>query len=562
MRNLKKYLSAVLATAVILTQVIVAAPAVSAASGPDLIVTGITWSPTTPAAGNAVTFSCTVKNQGDTATPAGVIVGAQFQVDGTEVSWSDTDTNSLGAGNSVVLTANYGPGGLATWNATSGSHTILAWVDDVNRITESNENNNQYSTGLTVGGSGGLPDLIVTGITQSPASPVAGNEVTFSCTVKNQGTAATPAGTILGAEFQVDGTEVSWSDTDTNALAAGDSIVLTANNGPLSKATWTATSGSHTILAWVDDVNRITESNENNNQYSQGLTVGTSGGSPDLIVTGITSNPVSPLTGNEVTFSATVYNQGTAATPASTVIGCQFQVDGAEVSWSDNDSTSLAAGNSVVLTADAGPSGATWTATSGTHTILAWVNYAGTITESNTSNNQYTTSLTVGTTNLPDLIITGITSSPASPNSGDNVTFTATVKNQGAASGAPGTVSFSVDGTQIATSSNNTTALGVNSTTQMSATTTWSAIAGSHTIGANVDINNITTESNETNNSYSTSLTVNGSGGGSPDLIVTSISSNPASPLTGNAVTFSAMVKNQGTGATPAGIVIGCSVPG
>src|SRR4030095_3748145 len=73
-----------------------------------------------------------------------------FSVDGTPVNWSDTSTASLAAGASRTVTANGGPGGSSTWTATAGSHTILANVDDINRIAESNEGNNTLSTPLTV----------------------------------------------------------------------------------------------------------------------------------------------------------------------------------------------------------------------------------------------------------------------------------------------------------------------------------------------------------------------------------------------------------------------------
>src|SRR5439155_470161 len=105
-------------------------------------------------------------------------------------------------------------------------------------------------------------------------SPTAGQAVTFSATVKNQGTAPTPAGTIVGALFSVDGTPASWSDTHTQALAAGATITLTANGGPSNLATWTATSGSHQVLAFVDDIDRIHESNEDNNKLTLSFTVG------------------------------------------------------------------------------------------------------------------------------------------------------------------------------------------------------------------------------------------------------------------------------------------------
>jgi len=121
-------------------------------TGIDLIVTSVTWSPASPASGNHVVFSATVKNQGNTATPAGTIVGVQWAVDGvtSPITWSDTDTTSLGAGASVTLTANNGTGGSNFWTAGSGSHTVQAWVDDVNRIGESNENNNKTTATVSV----------------------------------------------------------------------------------------------------------------------------------------------------------------------------------------------------------------------------------------------------------------------------------------------------------------------------------------------------------------------------------------------------------------------------
>jgi len=241
----------------------------NAGSGPpDLVVTGVSWSPANVAAGQPATFSATVKNQGTGATPAGVIIGVGFSIDGTEVTWSDTDTQSLLPGASVTLTANSGPAGNSAWTAVSGPHSLLAWVDDVNRIAESNESNNKLSTPLTVG-----IDLTVTSISWIPGSPTRGNAVKFSAVVKNIGTVATPAGAIIGAQFDVDGTEVSWADTDTQSLAAGASVTLTANSGPGGSSTWSATSGTHTVLAWVDDVNRINDVNRSNNKLSVPLSV-------------------------------------------------------------------------------------------------------------------------------------------------------------------------------------------------------------------------------------------------------------------------------------------------
>ena len=63
------------------------------------------------------------------------------------------------------------------------------------------------------------PDVVVTSISASPANPAAGQAVTFSVTVKNQGLGSTPAGVVIGVSFWIDGSAVSWADQDATALA-------------------------------------------------------------------------------------------------------------------------------------------------------------------------------------------------------------------------------------------------------------------------------------------------------------------------------------------------------
>jgi hypothetical protein len=121
-------------------------------------------------------------------------------------------------------------------------------------------------------------DLVVTGIATSPAIPSPGDEVTLQATVTNEGTGATPAGVITGVLFRIDEGADSykgvWSDNYADAIAPGETVTLIANGGS-SGYIWTATEGTHEVRATVDDVNRITESNENNNEFSTTFTVTT-----------------------------------------------------------------------------------------------------------------------------------------------------------------------------------------------------------------------------------------------------------------------------------------------
>ncbi|MFZ3326415.1 MAG: CARDB domain-containing protein [Methylocella sp.] len=231
------------------------APAAAQPNLPDLIITNISMSPANPTSGQAVTFTATIKNQGIAATPSGVSIGVNFFVDGNPVSTSDNNIISLAPGASVALTANLGPGGASgrpsTWLASAGSHTVLAFVDPLNRITESNKSNNSLSITITV--------------TLTPPAFVIGDRV---ITTANLNVYATPStsGTILGVQSlgsfgNVIGGPISannfvwwninydigadgWSVQDYQAKVSSiPTVILTAN--PTS-----ITSGGSSTLMW------------------------------------------------------------------------------------------------------------------------------------------------------------------------------------------------------------------------------------------------------------------------------------------------------------------------
>lgn len=109
-------------------------------------------------------------------------------------------------------------------------------------------------------GGGGLPDVILTSFAYA-------NGI-FTCTVKNQGSGATPSGVSIGVGYSVDGTWRSYGMVS-GPLAAGASVAIGTNG-----SAYTIPNGTHTITAYVDDVNRFAESNENNNVYSVSVSVG------------------------------------------------------------------------------------------------------------------------------------------------------------------------------------------------------------------------------------------------------------------------------------------------
>jgi len=365
---------------------------------PDLVVRSVSPVPAAPKVGDPVSFRVTIKNQGTAPTGNGVVHGVGVQVDGVQQLWSDTFAGSLAPGASVTLVTNSGKAGVPTWPATTGTHTIRAFVDDVNRIDETNETNNTRTANLAVAAAAARPDLIVTNVTATPTNPTPGVPVKFSATIKNQGGAATPTRT-HGVAFSIDGVTNTWSRTPARSLAAGASITLTANGGPTGTSTWTSTTGPHTLTAVVDDQKLITESNETNNQRQVQVNVGTIPTLPDLVLTNVSWTPTSPVRGAPVRFTATVKNVGTRSTRAGTVIGVSFRPNGSTTgaTYSDTRTTPLLPGETALLVANGGGTNGQWTPpTSGTTPMVAILDDTRRIAESNEYNNVLTSGVAVG----------------------------------------------------------------------------------------------------------------------------------------------------------------------
>jgi len=119
---------------------------------PDLVVRDILWSPENPVEGDIVSFSAVIENIGTGSTPAGIITGVGFSIGKPTYCWSDNYILPLAPGESVTLTANGGHGGIPAWHATTGTHKITAFVDDVCRIKEITRENNKLIKTLTVAG--------------------------------------------------------------------------------------------------------------------------------------------------------------------------------------------------------------------------------------------------------------------------------------------------------------------------------------------------------------------------------------------------------------------------
>src|SRR5438874_2611266 len=101
--------------------------------------------------------------------------------------------------------------------------------------------------GLAPKGRRSLPDVVVSAVSYDPASGG------YRCTVTNLGRVSTPAGVDIGVAYLVDGGYRTWGSAH-DPLAPGASVAIGSDGGSSTIAP-----GTHTVTAWVDDVDRFRE---------------------------------------------------------------------------------------------------------------------------------------------------------------------------------------------------------------------------------------------------------------------------------------------------------------
>ena len=257
----------------------------------DLIVTGISFNPPAPIAGQNVHVTVDYANIGFVSTGAN-----------STVSWKPgTLLMPLSAQIGPVAVAGSGSIGFDYTYAFGGSFNTTATVDSNGIITELDEGNNNGYAAVTVAGAN--VDLTITSVTISPATPTQGVNATATVHIVNNGNDA--AGPFV-VSWNPDGNgilvpSVATLTQQVNSLGAGaGQDVIFTFAGPQAGA-------FHTI-AEVDAFNVIHETNETNNEFIKDLTV--NNGSIDLTITAFSLSPNPQDRFGKVTATITVKNQG------------------------------------------------------------------------------------------------------------------------------------------------------------------------------------------------------------------------------------------------------------
>ena len=475
----------------------------------DLKVQDIRWSPTNPSIGDTVTFTATIKNQGSGSSAGN---RADFYLDGSTTRLTYKNFGGLSSGGTTDVSF--------SWTALAGDHTFRAVVDQGNTIPESDETNNEHTITFS---STELSDLKVQDIRWSPTNPSIGDTVTFTATIKNQGSGSSAGNR---AYFYLDGSTTHITYKKFGGLSSNATTDVTF--------TWTALADDHVFRAVVDKGNTIPESDETNNEHT--ITFSATELS-DLVIQNLTWTPKNSLIGDVVTFTTTIKNQGNGSSTNGNV---HFYFDDSTTQYTYKPINGITAGSLTSVSF-------TWNAQPGIHTLTTIVDKNNNIDEGNELNNYK--NMTFSIVSLPDLIIQNITWSPSSCTIGDTVTFTATIENQGTRKSDNSIIDFYIDGSNTVYTHHPLPEISAGYNEKV--IFTWIAQKGSHTIKAAVDKDNAVTEIDETNNDKTITFSV----ASLSDLIVQDITLTPKEPSIGDKVTFSAAIKNQGQGRSGKGNV-------
>ncbi|MEU8602216.1 discoidin domain-containing protein [Streptomyces parvulus] len=248
------------------------------------------------------------------------------------------------------------------FDPASGGNSVTVPVDgrvaDVQLRFTSNTGSTagQIAEFQVVGTPAPNPDLEVTKLTTSPASPVESDEITVSATVRNGGAAASPAGKVA---LRLGGTKVATASV--GALQAGAQSTVSASIGARD-------AGSYELSAVADEPGEIIEQNETNNTYTrpEPLVVKPVQSS-DLVAATVTTSPSSPAAGDDVTFKVALRNQGTQDTAGGghAVTLTLADSDGTTVKTLTGTHTGVIAAGSTSPAVSLGP----WKAANGSYTV-------------------------------------------------------------------------------------------------------------------------------------------------------------------------------------------------
>jgi subtilase family serine protease len=476
--------------------------------------------------GIATAFVVEVANQGN-ASAGGANVS--FEVAGALLG--NATLPPLGPGNRTEVAS-------PTWLPAAGNHTLRVVVDVHGAVAEADEDNNVLELALEVAlPPPPRPDLVV--LDAGPAAPPElGQPIAFQARILNAGLG--PAGPFV-VRFTLDDAPLG----NATLLALGPGLGASVKVGP-----WNVTGGNHTLRVEADAEEAVDEAEELNNAFTRRFTAQ----APrflgvDVRVSSILMEPLVPLPGQEVRFSALVENPG----PASPAVHVDFVLDNATLGTIALPPMGANASKLVV--------GPAWNATAGPHELVVRAD-VGPGNDTLQLNNAMPFRFSVPRPDQrPDLVVEALVV-PAQVGIGDKVRLAASVRNAGDWPSPRTQVRFSVDGAVVGNATLEPLAAGATARVEGP---WWKATKGAHVLGARIDPQAKVEESQEANNLALRNLTIpHGTAkveGPRPDLAVEAFTWDPVEVIPGQQVVLRTTIVNQGN-KTAGGFIVEFLVDG
>ena len=524
---------------------------------PDLVVSVLTFTPTSGAGGTVLNISTTIKNIGSASADASTI---KYYLSGNS-TWESTDTY-IGSDAVVALIVNGTSPESIPWTVPStlpaGSYYVLIRVDVNSSVDESDESND-FLSGATFTKIPEKPDLVVSVLTFTPTSGVGGTVLNISTTIRNIGSVGAGASMI---KYYFSGNS-TWESTDTY-IGSDDVASLAAGGTSPETIPWTIpttlAAGSYYVIIRADDNNSVSESDENNDFPS--LTTFTKNpDKPDLTVSALSFTPTSGVGGTVLNISTTIKNIGNISAGAST-IKYYFSDD---ATWESTDLYIGADAVAALIVNGTSPESITWTIpttlAAGDYYVIVRVDVNNTVTELDESNS-FPSANTFDLVEKPDLVVSALTFNPTSGARSTTLNISTTVRNIGTAStGVSSTIKYyfsanttweSTD-TYIGMDGVGDLAGGGTSPETINWTVPLSVAVGSYYVIVRVDVNNTVSELDESNDFASvTTFDILEK----PDLVVSSLTFDPTTGARGTILNISTTVKNIGTASAGASSTI------
>ncbi|MGB9941011.1 CARDB domain-containing protein [Methanosarcina sp.] len=438
----------------------------------DLVIESLSFDPENPEPGQKVDIIASVKNNGTGTSEA---TNLAYSINESRIG--DSEVPEMEAGQSEQISFSWKP------ETEEGTVEVTAKIDEADSVPEADESNNEKTKSLTFKNAG-LPDLIIDTF-KHPEKSEPGEYQNIEIGVNNQGTLASEETKL---KLYIDGN--LFRERDIPPLLAGE-------NSELFSELWVPVSeGTIEIKAVVDEGNLVNESNEENNQETGNVTVAEVF-LPDLIVKDILPEQGDLQVGKLSNFTVKIKNQGT--TPSEEVVA-KYYINGKAASENIRVPALLQeAGTDVSfsLTPDKG----------GPMEVKVLVDSGMAVYESNETNNELLKVMNVKVI-LPDLEIESISSNPETPQPGENITFTASIRNNGPGNASSNELKYSINGTNETYSGKiPVSSLSAGNTT--SSTFSWTpGKEGQMGVKAIVDAEGIISETEETNNEFTRTVTV------------------------------------------------------